>query len=348
MNIGATFLSLLLFTLRFQSPQDRLKQHYEAAEAQARAGNLAAAETEYTAILAEGYRAVGRIYSAQQKHKQAIAALEAAALYQPASDETLSDLAITYFEAGLFDRALQPVNKAIALNPQSPSAHSMLGKTYFALREYEKAAAELKVALEFGANDFDTSFTLAIAYLQQRQFTDARRVFDWMLQHLGDRPELHVVIGRALRVAGRLPEAIDEFKKAIVLNPSLARVHDNLALAYLVNEGASRLDDAEREFRTELVSNPDEFFANYYLGIVYIFQRKSDLAIAFLKNASRVQADNPDPYFQLGQAYHELKKHDQALKALKKSVALNPDLAHNKFHVTTAHYRLAHTFFQRS
>src|SRR5713226_7890887 len=346
MNIGSTFLSLLLLPLVFQSPQDRLKQHYEAAEAQARAGNFAAAETEYTGILAEGYRAVGRIYSVQQKHKQAIAAVEAAALYQPASDETLSDLAITYFEAGLFDKALEPLHKAIALNPQSPSAHSMLGKTHFALREYEKAAAELKAALQFGSNDFDTSFTLAIAYLQQRQFTDARRVFDWMLQNLGDQPELHVVIGRAFRVAGRLPEAIDEFKKAIALNPSLARVHDNLALAYLMNEGASRLDDAEREFKTELVSNPDEFFANYYLGIVYIFQRKWELAIAFLKNASRVQAGNPDPYFQLGQAYQELAKHDQAIEALKKAIALNPDLAHNKFQVTTAHYRLAQSLLK--
>jgi len=346
MNIGSTFLSLLLLSLGFQSPQDKLKQHYEAAEAQARAGNFAAAETEYTGILAEGYRAVGRIYSVQQKHKQAIAAVEAAALYQPASDETLSDLAITYFEAGLFDKALEPLHKAIALNPQSPSAHSMLGKTHFALREYEKAAAELKAALEFGSNDFDTSFTLAIAYLQQRQFTDARRVFDWMLQNLGDQPELHVVIGRAFRVAGRLPEAIDEFKKAIALNPALARVHDNLALAYLMNEGASRLDDAEREFKTELVSNPDEFFANYYLGIVYIFQRKWEIAIAFLKNASRVQADNPDPYFQLGQAYQELEKHDQAIEALKKSIALNPDLAHNKFQVTTAHYRLAQSLLK--
>ena len=346
MNMGSRFLSFLLLPLVVQSPQDRLKQHYEAAEAQVRAGNIAGAETEYTAILAEGYRAVGRIYSAQQKHKQAIAALEAAALYQPASEETLFDLANTYFEAGLFDKALQPLNQAIAVNPQNPTAHAMLGKTHFALREYEKAAAELKLALEFGANDFDTSFTLAIAYLQQRQFIDARRVFDWMLLHLGDQPELHVVIGRAFRVAGRLPEAIEEFKKAIALNPTLARVHDNLALAYLMNEGASRLADAEREFKTELASNPGEFFANYYLGIVYIFQRKWELAIAFLQNASRVQADNPDPYFQLGQAYQELEKHDQAIEALKKSIALNPDLAHNKFQVTTAHYRLAQSLLK--
>ncbi|MGH9871841.1 MAG: tetratricopeptide repeat protein [Pyrinomonadaceae bacterium] len=344
--MASRFLSLLLLPLVFQSPLDRLLQRYQAAEAQARAGNVAAAETECASILAEGYRAVSRIYLAQKKHKEAIAAVEAATLYQPASEEALSDLAITYFDAGQFDKALPPLHRAVAVNPQSSSVHSLLGKTYFALRDYGKAAEELRAALEFGSNDFDTSFTLAIAYLQQSQFTEARRVFDWMLQHFGDRPELHVVIGRAFRVAGRLPEAIDEFKKAIALNSRLARVHDNLALAYLSNEGASRLVDAEREFKTELISNPDEFIANYYLGIVYIFQRKWDLAIAFLKNASRVEPENPDPYFQLGQAYQELEQHDQAIDALKKAIALNPQLAHNKFQVTTAHYRLAQSLLK--
>jgi len=72
MNLGSRFLSLLLLPLVFQSPQDRLKQHYEVAEAQARAGNFAAAETEYTAILAEGYRAIGCL-STQQSHKSPIA-----------------------------------------------------------------------------------------------------------------------------------------------------------------------------------------------------------------------------------------------------------------------------------
>src|SRR5437763_6937277 len=101
MQVASKVLSLLLLPLVLQSPQDKLRQHYEAAEAQARAGNVAAAETEYTAILAEGYRGVGAIYLAQKKHIQAIAALEAATLYQPTSDETLLGLAIAYFEAGL-------------------------------------------------------------------------------------------------------------------------------------------------------------------------------------------------------------------------------------------------------
>ena len=55
MRLGSTFLPFLLLLSVFQSPQDTLRQHYEAAEAQRLAGNLGAAEAEYSAILAEGY-----------------------------------------------------------------------------------------------------------------------------------------------------------------------------------------------------------------------------------------------------------------------------------------------------
>src|SRR6185369_6476746 len=68
--------------------------------------------------------------------------------------------------------------------------------------------------------------------------------------------------------------------------------------------------------------------------------------IDFLKTASRIQPNNPDPYFQLAQAYQELKKHDQAIDVLRKAIDLNPNLAHNKFQVTTAHYRLAQSLLQ--
>src|SRR6185436_9771595 len=76
------------------------------------------------------------------------------------------------------------------------------------------------------------------------------------------------------------------------------------------------------------------------------FQRKWELAIDYLMTASRIQPDNPDPYFQLGQAFQELQKHDQAIEVLRKAIDLNPNLEHNKFQVTTAHYRLAQSLLQ--
>jgi tetratricopeptide (TPR) repeat protein len=130
------------------------------------------------------------------------------------------------------------------------------------------------------------------------------------------------------------------------LNSQFPGAHYNLGLAYLLNEGATAVANAEEEFKMELAANPNDFFSNYYLGITCIFQRKWELAVDYLKTASRIQPNNPDPYFQLGQVYQELKKHDQAIDVLTKAIDLNPNLPHNKFQVTTAHYRLAQSLLQ--
>src|ERR1700730_18530186 len=161
-----------------------------------------------------------------------------------------------------------------------------------------------------------------------------------MLEQLGDRPQLRIVFGRAYRETDFLREAVTEFEKAIALDPNFPRAHYYLGLTYLLKDGAARLSNAAEEFKFELAAHPDEFFANYYLGIVYLIQRELPLATSFLEKASRIQPDNPDPYFHLGQAYQESEKHEQAIEALKKDIALNPYLSHNDYQVTTAHYRL--------
>ena len=347
MALSLIILSFLLPPLSFHPPQDQtLAQRYEAAQELVRAGKLAEAETELKAILAAQYRRLIKIEAALTKRGPALEAAEAAANYQSTDSDLLIELAVAYLEAAQFDKALDPLLKAAQLQPNNADVHRTLGKTYFALGDYEKSAKALEVAVKLSPKDFNSSFTLAITYLQQRQFTAARRVFDSMIAEFGEHPQIHIAIGRAFREAGRLPEAIEEFKRAIALNSQFPGAHYNLGLAYLWNEGGSAVANAEEEFKIELVANPNDFFSNYYLGITCIFQRKWELAIDFLKTASRIQPNNPDPYFQLGQAYQELQKHDQAIDVLRKAIDLNPNLPHNKFQVTTAHYRLAQSLLQ--
>jgi len=346
MRLVATVIPSLLFLFVFQTPQETIRKHYENAEAQRAAGNLAAAEAEYRGILGEGYQRLGEIYLTLEDHRRAITALEAAAAYQPNSPAVLIDLAIAYYDAQEYPKALAPANKALVIDRENPGAHQMLGKTFFMLGDLEKSIAELEAAAKLTPNDIDVAYTLGIAYLRNRQPAAAKQLYESMIKDFGERPQLHVLIGRAYRQSGLLPEAAAEFKKAIALNPRFPRAHYYLGITYLLDEGQSKMDDAVAEFQVEVAANPDEFFANYYLGVVYIFQRKWELAVPFLQKATVIQPDNPDPYFQLGQAYQELQLHEQAIEVLKKTIALNPDLGHNKGQVTTAHHRLAQSLLK--
>jgi tetratricopeptide (TPR) repeat protein len=336
----------LLLLLPFQSPADSFRKHYEAAEAQQRAGNYVAAEAEFTAILAEAYDRLGGVYSAQGNYKESVTAFEASASYRPDSVEVLVDLGIAYFHTEQYQKAIEPLSHALAIDPRSAAAHQMLGKTYFMIGEFEKSAHELEIAAKLSPRDYDVAYTLGLAYLKQRQIAPARQIYGRMIEQLGDRPQLRVLIGRAYRETGFLPEGIEEFKKAIALDPHFPRVHFYLGLTYLLKDGADRLSDAEEEFKIELAEHPDEFFANYYLGILSTIGRKWDAAIAFLQKASRIEPTNPDPYFFLGQAYQALEKYDQAIEVLRKAIALNPDLKHNDYQVTNAHFRLGQSLIK--
>ena len=82
---GFSFLSFLLLLVVFQSPQETIRKHYEAAERYRTAGNLSGAEAEFAEILAEGYFKLGKIHSTQGQYKEAIEMFDAALSYQPDS-----------------------------------------------------------------------------------------------------------------------------------------------------------------------------------------------------------------------------------------------------------------------
>jgi tetratricopeptide (TPR) repeat protein len=340
MSFGVACLLLLVSLLPVQGPRDSFQSHYEKAEALRRQGNLIGAEAEYTAILGEAYRKLGRVRSAQANYSAAVNVLEAATLYQPDSDEVLIDLAIAYFHTEKFEKALAPLSRAAAHRPNDPAAHHMLGKTYFMLGNFEKATTELENALKLSPDDYDVAYTLGLAYLKEHKIQLAKEIYDRMIKRLGNRAQLRVLIGRAYRETGFLSEAIVEFQKAIVLDPHFPRVHYYLGLTYLLQGGAAKLGDAQEQFKIELTSHPDEFFAHYYLGIAATVERNWPAALGYLQKASKLQPENPDPYFFLGQTYQGLNRHLEAIEAFRKTIALNPDLKHNDYQVTNAHYRL--------
>ncbi len=346
MYSGFAFFLFLFLLFPLQTPHDSFQLHYEKAEALRRRGDLTAAEAEYQAILDEAYYKLGRVRLAQTDYPESVTALEAAARYRPESGDVLVDLAIAHFHLEQYEKALENLNQAIARDPQNAGAHHMLGKSYFMLGNFDRAKAELQTALKLAPRDYDVEYTLGLAFLKQREIALARRVYDQMVQELGNKPPLRVLIGRAYRETGFLSEAIEEFKAAAALDPQFPRVHYYLGLTILLKDGVGKLAEAEQQFQIELVVHPNEFYANYYLGIASTVDRNWQAAVVYLQKASAIQPDNPDPYFFLGQAFQGLERHEKAIEAFKKSIALNPDVKHNDYQVSNAHYRLGQSLMK--
>src|SRR5262249_24238469 len=159
-------------------------------------------------------------------------------------NDALIDLSIAHFHLGQFAKGIEPLQRVVAADPQNAAAHHMLGKSFFMMGEFEKAGRELEQTLKLTPADYDAEYTLGLCFLKRKDLPGAKQIYDHMVDRLGNRPAVRVLIGRAYRETGFLPESIDEFKKAIALDPSFPRVHYYLGLTYLYKDGAARIPDA--------------------------------------------------------------------------------------------------------
>ena len=320
-----------------QQAPDPLAQHYSAAQTFQLAGDFEGAEGEYHQVLALALQRMGNLSAAEKSDsEEAVRLLEDAVAAEPAYLDARMDLALVYYRAGRLDKASAQATEAVKKDPRNARALQLLGNVEFAQGNFAAAEEHLHTALGL-RGDFDTAYSLALAYLSQHKLAETKLLFDELLNDMGSTPQLHVLIGRAYRETGYLDESIREFKKAIELDPHYPRVHYYLALAYLNQGEKERFPTARALFEQELAINPKEFFSTFFLGVIYLEDRDFPTAEEYLKRAVQLQAENPDPLLYLGQVYFETTRPELAIGALKKSIALTTDPSHNNYQVSKAH-----------
>lgn len=320
-----------------QQPPDPLAQHYSAAQTFQLAGDLEKAETEYQQVLGLALQRMGDLLTAENKDpKEAVQFLEQAVEAQPAYGDARLDLALAYFRQGRLDQAGAQASRVLKDEPQNARALQLEGNIEFAQNNYAAAAEHLHTALGLQGN-FDTAYSLALAYLSLHKLAETKLLFDELLNDMGSTPQLHVLLGRAYRETGYLDDAIREFKKAIELDSKYPRVHYYLALAYLAQGEKERFPTARPLFEQELAINPKEFFSTFFLGVIYLEDRNFTTAEDYLKRAAQLQPDNPDPLLYLGQVYVEENRPQLAIETLRKSIDLTTDPSRNHYQVSKAH-----------
>ncbi len=134
-------------------------------------------------------------------------------------------------------------------------------------------------------------------------------------------PIPHYDLGTIYKNMGRLNEAIEQYRQAIILRPWFYEAHNNLGDAYL---RMGLLDRAAEEFKKALDLAPGSIFALSNMGSIYLMRNQADEAVnAFLK-ALEIKPDYAGARYNLGAAYYKLGRVDDAIEAYKKAIELNP------------------------
>jgi len=183
-------------------------------------------------------------------------------------------------------------------------------------------------ALACAPGNYVAHFNLGNALRLEGRMDEAISHYQNAVQIRSDYPQALNNLGKALLLKGRVDEAITHFQQALEINPGSAQGRFNLGIA-LLQKG--RVEEAIPHLQMGLQIDPDNADMHVKLGTVLLQRGQADEAIAHFQKALQINPDNADTHVNLGNILLQKGKADEAIAHFQQALQINPDhaQAHN-------------------
>ncbi len=295
--------------------------------------------------LIKAFGDLGELYHAYQLLPAAAICYRNAARLDPQSFLWPYYLGVVEQSQGSFDAAIDWLEKALALRPDSATTLLRLAEIRLARGEREAASEGFSAVLAA-----DEAFAAAAYYGLGRATDDPEAAVAHLEKAFELDPQagvIHHPLGLALRQVGRLAEAEEHLAQQAageldVPDPVLERL-ESLARSSgaLMRRGNRALMRGELEaaitaFRQAVEARPDNVEARRNLALALSRSGQVEAASGELEAAIELAGDNAWLHYDLGNLYMEKGAAEKAVTALERAVALAPDLMPAQFNLASA------------
>jgi Flp pilus assembly protein TadD/SAM-dependent methyltransferase len=175
----------------------------------------------------------------------------------PHDADALHAIGVLGLRSGDPGRALEPLSRAIALNPRQPAYRCHLAIAYRSLGRPDRAVAELEVALALDPALAEAHSNLGNLLLERGDYAGAEASFGRALALKRGYPAALFGHGAAMLALGRSEEAGADFEQALALDPGFHEAWYNLSRAR--SAMAAHLEDASAmpKESSAIVANAD-------------------------------------------------------------------------------------------
>ena len=248
--------------------------------------------------------------------------------------------AYTLFQAGFGMRhanrvqeAIRYFSDAVAISPESVSAHRYLGDALKEAKHLDEAVSEYQTVLQLSPDRADVHFNLANTLREMGQVEEALEHYEQAIRIMPDYFEAHTNGAIVLNSLGRMEEAIEHYHEAIRIRPDSANLQLSLGNAFVT---LNRLDSAQTHFEQALRITPDDVDVHSELGKLLVRRQRHAEALSHFESAVRLRPDSAVAHINLGNLLKIMGRFQEAAKEYEAALRIAPDSAetHNNWGAT--------------
>ena len=255
------------------------------------------------------------------KFSEAISQLENLQTQAAPPQGLAHELGVAYYKAGDYTKAVASFQKALEEKPDDGEAMQLLGLSFYLGGKSREAIPYLeKVQSWYPRANVDASYILGVAYIQTKQYPQAREAFARMFGVPGDSAAAYLFCARMLLRLDFAPVAEEYGLKAVSLDPKLPMAHYLLGEVYLYQ---SKMDQAISQFEQELAVNPGYANAYYKLADAYTRVQKFDDAERLLQRSIWLDSTSTGPFILMGKVLEKKGEPELAARALQRAISMD-------------------------
>jgi Flp pilus assembly protein TadD len=181
------------------------------------------------------YSYLGTLYDKRKQSDRAVEMFRRALAINPRDVVSLHNLGLLYLHDDRFDEAVATLNRAIALAPDDSAAHNDLAYIYGKQGKYDLMEAEAKSAVDYAPENSAARYNLAVLYLNTGRLEEAMAQYRAIAQATPrESSNAYNQLGIIYAEKGDLQQAIENWHKALAVDPSNERAQANLHQAQLM------------------------------------------------------------------------------------------------------------------
>jgi tetratricopeptide (TPR) repeat protein len=210
------------------------------------------------------------------RHDEAERLCRDALMLDPNRFDALHLLGVLAADAGNYEGAAEILGQSLAINERNHDCHFQLGNILRLQGRNFDAASHLARAIELRPDLVEAHVALGDTFVAHGDAEQARACYERALAVEPDRIDALYGLGNAALLEGRLGDAVDLYRRVISRNP-FAEAHCKLGIA-LAEQG--QLPEATQQIRQAIALNPNFGDAYRFLARTLLLQGDAASALA--------------------------------------------------------------------